>query len=33
MNYLVHHLKVFKRLFVLAYDATDDNEAVIKNNG
>ena len=30
MNYLVHHLKVFKRLFVLTYDATDDTEVVIK---
>ena len=32
MNYLVHHSKVFKRLFVLAYDITDNDEAGGKNN-
>ena len=32
MNYLVHHSKVFKRLFVLAYDTTDNDEAGGKNN-
>ena len=34
MNYLVHHLEVLKYylLFVLAYDAKDDENTGIKNN-
>ena len=32
MNYLVHHFQGGRRLFVLAYDAIDDNEAATKNN-
>ena len=30
--YLVHHFKALKRFFVLTYDATDNNEAGIKND-